>query len=66
MEETLLNKAGKYNMDITPKKCIKQFVYKTENAIRQVNINQQDPIRYLAAKKHTIDYVKAKYNKQGI
>jgi hypothetical protein len=49
-EETLLNLGGKYNMGISPRKCIKQIIYETENAIRQVNFNQQDAIRYLATK----------------
>jgi hypothetical protein len=35
---------------ISPRKCIKQIIYETENAIRQVNINQQEAIRYLATK----------------
>jgi hypothetical protein len=38
-------------MGITPRKCIKQLVYETENMKRQVeNTNQQEAIRYLAAK----------------
>jgi argonaute-like protein implicated in RNA metabolism and viral defense len=47
-------------MGITPKKCIKQLVYKTENAIRKVNINQQETIRYLAAK--NIQQIMSKQN----
>jgi hypothetical protein len=46
----ILNKGSKYNVGIAPKKCIKQLVCKTENAIRQVNINQQEAIRYIATK----------------
>jgi hypothetical protein len=65
MEETLLNKGGKYNMGITPKKCIKQLVNETKSGIRQVNINQQEAIRYSAAK-NTTNHVKTKYNKYGI
>jgi hypothetical protein len=49
-QETLLNLGGKYNMRISPRNCIMQIVYETENAIRQVNINQQEAIRYLATK----------------
>jgi hypothetical protein len=49
-EERLLNLGGKYNMGITPRKSLKQLVYETKNAIRQVNINQQEAIRYLATK----------------
>jgi hypothetical protein len=50
-EENLLNKGGKYNMGITPIKCIKHLIYETENVIRQVeNTNQQLAIRHLAAK----------------
>jgi hypothetical protein len=37
-------------MGITLRKCIKQLVYETENAIRQLHINQQEAIRYLATK----------------
>jgi hypothetical protein len=50
-EENLLNKGSKYNMGISPKRNIKQLVYETENAIRQVkDTNQQEAIRYLATK----------------
>jgi hypothetical protein len=35
-EETLLNLGVKY-MGTPPRNCIKQIIYKTENAIRQVN-----------------------------
>jgi hypothetical protein len=34
----------------TPRKSIKQLVYETENAIREVNIKQQEAIRHLATK----------------
>jgi hypothetical protein len=37
-------------MGIPPRQCIKQIIYKTENAINQVNINQQEAIIYLATK----------------
>jgi hypothetical protein len=59
-EEIPLNKGGKYNMGITPKKCIKQLVYETENAIRQVSINQRETIRCLAAK--SIQQIMSKQN----
>jgi hypothetical protein len=49
-EITLLNLGGKYNMGIPCRKCTKQIIYETENAINQVNINQQEAIRYLATK----------------
>jgi hypothetical protein len=49
-ERTLLNLGGKYSMGISPRNCIKQIIYETENAIRQVNINQQEAISYLAIK----------------
>jgi hypothetical protein len=45
---------------IIPRKCIKQIVYETENAIRQVNITQQEAIRYLATK--NIEHVLSKQN----
>jgi hypothetical protein len=37
-------------MGIPQGQCIKQIIYKTENAINQVNINQEEAIRYLATK----------------
>jgi hypothetical protein len=37
-------------MSILPGQCVKQIIYETENAINQVNINQQEAIRYLATK----------------
>jgi hypothetical protein len=37
-------------MGIVPKKCIKQLVCETEKGIRQLNINQQEAIRYIATK----------------
>jgi hypothetical protein len=56
-EQDLLNKGNKYNMGKPPKTCIKQLVYETENAIRQVkDTNQQEAIRYLAIKKPTTNY----------
>jgi hypothetical protein len=39
-----------YNMGIPPRKCTKQIIYETENAINEVNINQQEAIRYIAKK----------------
>jgi hypothetical protein len=61
-EENLLNKGSKYNMGIVPKKCIKQLVCETENAIRQLNINQQEALRYLATK-DTTNYNKTQHDK---
>lgn len=63
MEETLSNKGSKCNMGIVPKKCMKQLVCKTENAIRQVSISQREVIRHIATKKHTTNYIKTKHNK---
>jgi hypothetical protein len=51
-------------MGISPKRNIKQLVYETENAIRQVkDTNQQEAIRYLATKKHTANNANTKQNK---
>ena len=50
-ETNLLNKGTKFNIGIPPKNHIKQLIYETENAIRQVTDNtQQEAIRYLATK----------------
>jgi hypothetical protein len=49
-ETTLLDLGSKYNMGIPPRQCLKQVIQETENAINQVNTNQQDAIRYLATK----------------
>jgi hypothetical protein len=49
-EEELLRKGGKYNMGITIKENITQLVCETENAIGQLESNQQEAIGYLAIK----------------
>jgi hypothetical protein len=60
-EDNLLNNGGKYNMGIAPIKGLKQLIYETENAIRQVeNPNQQQAIRHLAAK--NIQQIISKHN----
>jgi hypothetical protein len=43
-------------MGITPRKCIKQLLYETENAIKQVNINQQGAIRHLEKRTYSKFY----------
>jgi hypothetical protein len=57
-EEALLRKGGKYNMGITAKENIKQLVCETENAIGQLESNQQEAIRYLAIKICNRSFVK--------
>jgi hypothetical protein len=37
-------------MGTPPRQCLKQIIQETENAINQVNANQQEAIRYLATK----------------
>jgi hypothetical protein len=65
MEEILLYKGSKYNMDIAPKKSIKQLVCETENAVRHLNINQQEATRHITSK-NIQQIISKQHNKQGI
>jgi hypothetical protein len=49
-EEALLKQGTKYNIETTVKSNLKQLIVETENSIQQIDTNQQDAIRHLAAK----------------
>jgi hypothetical protein len=54
-EEALLKQGTKYNIGTTAKSNLKQLITETENAIQQLDTNQQDGIRHIAAKNiHTL------------
>jgi hypothetical protein len=63
-EQDLLNKGSKFNARLPPKTCIKQLIYETENAIRQINdTSQQEAVKIFGNKKHTTNYFKPPYIK---
>jgi hypothetical protein len=51
-EETLLRNGSEYNIRASPLRNVKHLILEIENTIKHRSIyeNQQEPIRYLAAK----------------